>query len=143
MEFNEGEVAPTARAWFDKDETSPLYSDAEGLLYFLDKYTTIMVGSAKEMSRFYKNNKGKTLLDKVSVSDIAYSVLIYESSYDVWMEDIKSQRCVPPRKRRRHSNTWPKTSTMCNEEPACPCIAMVGQVKVAHTLIPFAVRLRI
>jgi hypothetical protein len=95
VEFEDGEVAPTARAWFDKDETSPLYSDAEGLLYFLDKYTTIMVGGAKEMSRFYKNNKGKTLLDKVSVSDIAYSVLIYESSYDVWMEDIKkSETCA-------------------------------------------------
>jgi len=48
-----------------------------------------MVGRAKGMSQFYKNNKGKTLLNKISVSDIAYSILVYESLYDVWVEDIK------------------------------------------------------
>ena len=95
VEFQDGEVAPTARAWFSQDMSCPSYSDAEGLLYFLDKYTTIMVGGTKEMSRFYKNNKGKTLLDKISISDIAYSILVYESSYDVWMEDIKmSETCA-------------------------------------------------
>ena len=66
----------------------PSYGDAESLLYFLDKYTTIMVGGAKAMSQFYKNNKGKMLYDKVSVLDIAYSILVNESLY-MWMEDIK------------------------------------------------------
>ncbi len=95
VEFRDGVVAPTARAWLSQDKTSPSYSEAEGLLYFFDKYTTIMGGGTKEMSQFYKNNKGKTLLDKVSISDIAYSILVYESSYDVWMEDITmSQTCA-------------------------------------------------
>jgi len=89
VQFDDGKVVPTARSWVSQNMMHPSYSDAESLLYFLDKYATVMVGGAKGMSQFYKNNKGKTLLDKVSVSDIAYSILVYESSYDVWVEDIK------------------------------------------------------
>jgi hypothetical protein len=61
----------------------------------------IMVGGAKAMSQFYKNNKGKTLLDKVSVSDIAYSILVYESSYDVWMEGIKKSEICATKEEER------------------------------------------
>ena len=42
-----------------------------------------------------KINYGKTLLDRLSPSDIAYSILIYESAYDIWAEEIiKSKSCV-------------------------------------------------
>ncbi len=103
-----------------------------------------MVGGAKEMSRFYKNNKGKTLLNKVSVLDITYSIMVYESSFDVWMEDIKKAEMCATKEEERHSNMLPKTSIMCNGELACQCsIVMVGQVTVAHILIPFVVKFRI
>ena len=37
----------------------------------------------------------KKLLDRLSLSDIAYSVLTYESAYDTWAEEIiTSERCV-------------------------------------------------
>jgi hypothetical protein len=42
------------------------------------------------------------LLDKVSVLDIAYSILVYESASDVWMEDIKKlEMCAPPKEEEK------------------------------------------
>ncbi len=42
-----------------------------------------------------KINKGKTLLDRVTESDIAYGLLVYENSYNVWMEEIiKLETCA-------------------------------------------------
>jgi hypothetical protein len=71
------------------------YEGAESFLYFLDKYVTVMVGGTRAMAKYYKINSGKTLLDRLSPSDIAYSVLIYESAYDTWAEEIiKSEQCV-------------------------------------------------
>ena len=40
------------------------------------------------MAEYHKTNKGKTLLDRVTESDIAYGFLVYKNSYDVWMEEI-------------------------------------------------------
>jgi hypothetical protein len=136
VEFKDGKVAPTARSWLSQATSiQPSYSDAESLLYFLDKYTTIMVGGAKATSQFYKNNKGKTLLDKVSVSDIAYSFLVYESLYDVWMEDIKkSEICAPQEEEKAFKHV---AKNKYREEPNSPCIVMVGRVMDRRILIPF------
>ena len=90
VKFVDGKVAPTARRWLADKNMLPLFHEAEPFLYFLDKYGTIMVGGAKAMGKYYKANKGKTLLDKLTVSDIAY-IMVYENSYDVWMEEtVKS-----------------------------------------------------
>ena len=71
------------------------YKGAELFLEFLDTYVTVMVGGACSMANYYKNNYGTTFLDRLSPSDIAYSVLIYESAYNMWAEEIiKSKRCV-------------------------------------------------
>ena len=90
VEFEDGKVSPTACAWLASKTMKPLYNEAEPLLYFLDKYTTIIVGGAKTMGKYYKANKGKTLLDLTAL-DIACSMLVYENAYDVWMEEtVKS-----------------------------------------------------
>ena len=47
-----------------------------------------MVGRTRAMAKYYKINYRKTLLDRLSPSDIAYSVLIYESAYDMWAKEI-------------------------------------------------------
>ncbi len=59
------------------------YDEAEHFLYFLDKYTTVMVGGARSMTKYYKNYNGNTLLDRLTPSNIAYSVLVYESAHDM------------------------------------------------------------
>lgn len=96
VEFEDGKVAPSTRDWVNKRIVQPLYSDAEPFLYFLDKYTTILAGGAKGVAKWCKNNQGKTLLDRLTVSDIAFSMLMYENdAYDVWTEEvIKATTCA-------------------------------------------------
>jgi hypothetical protein len=94
VEFTNGKVSPSARAWLTNKNVQPLYDAAEPLLYFLDKYATIMVGGARAMGKYYSANKSKTLLDKLTVTDIAYSIFVYESAHDVWEEEIvKTRTC--------------------------------------------------
>ena len=83
MKYEDREVLPSAQAWYLSNEHHPTYDEAEPLIYFLDKYTMIIIGGSKAMAEYKKLNKGKTLLDQVTVSDIAYSMLVYESSYNV------------------------------------------------------------
>ncbi len=91
------------------------------------------------MSQYYKNNKGKTLLDKVSVSEIAYSILVYESSYNVWMEDIKkSETCATTEEEKAFEHVTRIKYHV--QRVAFLCIVMVGQVKVVHISIPFVVK---
>ncbi len=46
------------------------------------------------MTKYYKKHIGNTLLDRFTPSDIAYSVLVYESAYDMWKEEIlKCETC--------------------------------------------------
>jgi hypothetical protein len=39
-------------------------------------------------SRWKKSHQTKTLLDKISALDIAYTILVYENSKDVWEEEL-------------------------------------------------------
>ena len=88
VEYDDGVVLPSARSWVPNNIIHPSYSEAEPLLHFLDKYTTIIVGGSRAMGEYCKLNKGKTLLDRVMESDILYGFLVYENSYDVWKEEI-------------------------------------------------------
>lgn len=121
---DDGEVLPSARAWFLGKVLNPTYNDVESFLYFLDKYTRIIVGGSKAMAEYTKLNKGKTLIDRVTVSDIAYSMLVYENAYDVWMEDSQAVMCETETTRRGHSNMLLSISTMYSEELVLLCITM-------------------
>jgi hypothetical protein len=101
-----GQLLPEQRQWVTNKITKPRYEDAEGLLHFLDKYTTIVVGGARAVSKYYKQNRGKLLLDRLTVSDIAYSILVYESSHDVWKEEIeKAKTCATAEERKAFQHT--------------------------------------
>ena len=106
VDFDDGKLIPGARGWIAKMISKPSYDAAESLLYFLDKYTTIVVGGARAMGKYYKQNRGKTLLDKLTVSDIAYSILVYENAYDVWSEEIiKTKTCSTEDERKEFRST--------------------------------------
>ena len=53
------------------------------------------------MEKFYKDNRNKTLFDKITALDIAYSVLVYESSVEVWKEEIQRSRACKTAKERK------------------------------------------
>lgn len=88
-------LLPEQRMWIRNQVTEPSYEDAEPLLYFLDKYATIVVGGVRALGKYFKQNRGKSLLDKLTVSDIAYSFLVYESAHEVWKEEVmKAKTCA-------------------------------------------------
>ena len=69
-------------------DTSDLsYADVEHFLRFIDKYVSRAVGN-HTYARWKKSHQTKTLLDKISASDIACTILVYENSKDVWEEEL-------------------------------------------------------
>ena len=99
-------ACPSVRKWTKTKGLKLAYEEAEHFLYFLDKYTTIMVGGARSMTKNYKNYNGNTLLDRLTPSDTAYSVLVYESVHDMWKEEIhKCETChtIQETKEFRHT----------------------------------------
>ena len=64
---------------------APTSEVATLFLRFLDKYVSCVPGQ-RDISKFYKENPRMTLLDKLTPSDIAYTVLVYENTFEVWDE---------------------------------------------------------
>ena len=64
------------------------YDQAEHFLWFLDKYVSHAVGNHYFL-QWSKLNRSKTFLDKVTASDIAYTILVYENTKEVWEEDLQ------------------------------------------------------
>jgi hypothetical protein len=66
----------------------PTYGQAEHYLRFLDKYVSHAVGNHCFL-KWSKSNRSKTFLDKVTASDIAHTILVYENTREVWEEDLQ------------------------------------------------------
>ncbi len=106
VDNEDGKLLLKQRMWNNNKTSKPSYDEAEPLLYFLDKYTTIVVGGTQAMGKYYKQNRGKSLLDKLTVSDIAYSFLVYESSHNVWKEEIlKAKTCATAEEKKSFEHT--------------------------------------
>ena len=52
---------------------------------FIDKYVTRLYGT-RTVSAWFTKNKGKTIFDLVTMSDIAYTVAVIENGHDKWDE---------------------------------------------------------
>ena len=107
MVVYENEMAyPSVRNWRKTKGFKLAYEGAEPFLYFLDKYATVMAGGARSMTKQYKNYNGNTLLDRLTPSEIAYSVLVYESAHDIWKEEIlKSEKCHTIQEKKEFQHT--------------------------------------
>ncbi len=107
MVVYENEMAcPSVRNWTNSKGFKLAYEKAEHFLYFLDKYTTVMVGGACSMTKYYKKYNGNTLLDRLTPSNIAYSVLLYESAHDMWKEEInKFETCLTIQEKKEFQHT--------------------------------------
>ena len=75
----------------DLDVTEITYQDCLEFLTFMDYYVSKLIGS-RELKKFCVLYPGKTLLDKMTASDIAFAILCYENGVDVWLERIKMKR---------------------------------------------------
>lgn len=83
--LEEGKILQDVRRLVDSTE-GPDSDTALPFLRFLDKYVSCVPGQ-RDIAKFFKENPRKTLLDKLTPSDIAYTVLIYENTYAVWDEN--------------------------------------------------------
>ncbi len=84
-----GKIYVNARGWTsNSQESKPTYDQAQHLLRFLDKYVSLAVGNHYFL-QWSKSNRSKTFLDKVIASDIAYTILVYENTKDVWEEALQ------------------------------------------------------
>jgi hypothetical protein len=84
-----GKIYVNARGWTSNPQDSkPTYDQAERFLWLLDKYASHAVGNHFFL-QWSKLNRSKTFLDKVTASDIAYTILVYENTKEVWEEDLQ------------------------------------------------------
>ncbi len=60
-------------------------NDRMKICRFLDKYVTRLYGS-RIVSTWFTKNKGKTVFDLVTMSDIAYTVAVIENGHKKWDE---------------------------------------------------------
>ena len=75
----------------DHEDTEITYQDCLACLTFMDYYVSKLIGS-RELKKFCVQYPGKTLLDKMTASDIAFAILCYENGVDVWLERFKMKR---------------------------------------------------
>ena len=79
----------TLRKWTtDLQHAQPTDDYLEDFMRFLDKYVSRAVGNHHFM-QWSKSNRTKTFLNKVTVSDIAYTILVYKNSKEVWKEELQ------------------------------------------------------
>jgi hypothetical protein len=84
-----GKIYVNARGWTSNPQDSkPTYDQAEHLLRFLDKYVSHAVGNHYFL-QWSRLNRSKTILDKVTASDISYTILVYENTKEVWEEEVQ------------------------------------------------------
>ncbi len=86
---NSGKIHVNARGWTSgHQESKPTYDQAEHFLRFIDKYLSHAVGN-HDFLQWSKLNRANTFLDKVTASDIAYTILVYENTKELWEENVK------------------------------------------------------
>ena len=74
-----------------EDTITISYEENLEFLTFMDFYVSKLAG-ARELKSWSVKNPGKTLLDKMTASDIAYAILVYENGIDVWMERFQKKQ---------------------------------------------------
>jgi hypothetical protein len=101
-----------SRGWTSNPQDSkPTYDQAEHFLRFLDKYVSHAVGNHYFL-QWGKLNRSKTYLGKVTASDIAHTILVYENTKEVWEEDVQIKASYKNDEERRNATHHKKPSIM-------------------------------
>ncbi len=89
-----GQIYVNARGWTSyPQESKPTYDQAEHFLRFHDKYVSHAVGNHYFL-QWSTSNGSKSFLDKVTASDIAYTILVYKNTKEVWEEDLQIKKSI-------------------------------------------------
>jgi hypothetical protein len=71
-----------------QDTSDLTYDDVDHFLRFIDKYVSQAMMGNHTYARWKKSHHTKTLLYKILASNIAYTILVYENSDEVWEEKL-------------------------------------------------------
>ncbi len=95
--------------WTSHPQNSkPTYDQAENFLWLLDKYVSHAEGNYYFL-QWSKLNRSKTFLDKMTASDIAYTIPVYENTKEVWAEDLQIKASSRTDDERRYAMHHKKT----------------------------------
>ena len=61
------------------------------VLSFIEKYVPKLYGK-RAVKKWLKNNKGKSLLDMITMSDVAYCAALVENNHEVWDEELEIEK---------------------------------------------------
>ncbi len=86
-------------------------------MQFLDKYVSHAVGNHYFL-QWSKPNRSKTFLDKVTASDIAYTILVYENTKEVWEEEVQIKARYKSDEERCNAMHHKKTQVSCRKGKA-------------------------
>jgi hypothetical protein len=125
---NSGKIYVNERRWTSNPQDStPTYDQAEHFLWFLDKYVSHAVGNHYFL-QWRKFNRSKTFLDKVTASDIAYTILVYKNTKEVWEEDLQIKASSRTDEERQNAMHHKNPNIMLEEESISKGLAMAGQM---------------
>ncbi len=65
----------------------------EHFLQFLDKYDSHAIGNCL-IPQWSRSNRTKTLMYRVTASNVAYTILVYENSKEVWKEEWHIKKSI-------------------------------------------------
>lgn len=88
------------RDYSGNDTVSKTYDDCAELMRFLDQYAVHNVGM-RELHKYLTAKPGNTLLDCLTVFDIAYTILVYENTACVWDEIMRCRGATNPREKEQ------------------------------------------
>ncbi len=123
-----GKIFTYTRLWAcDPQDWTPTHDQEEHFLQFLDKYVSHAIGSHLFPHRS-RLNCTKTLMYRVTASNIAYTILVYENSKEVWEEechikksisdDIQRKQATCHKKPKYHEGQgkWLKRKCHCKQQ---------------------------
>ncbi len=104
-----GKIFTYTRLWAcDPQDSTPTYDQAEHFLQFLGKYVSCAIGSHL-FSQWSKSNCTKTFLDRVTASNIAYTILVYENSKEMQEEEWHIKKSISDDIQRKQATRHKKT----------------------------------
>lgn len=122
-----GKIFTYTRLWAcDPQDSTPTYDQAEHFLQFLDKYVSRAIGSHLFL-QWSKSNCTKTFLDRVTASDIAYTILVYENSKEVWEEEWHIKKSISDDIQRKQATRHKNPSIMKDRESDSRDMVMDGR----------------